>query len=292
MRLHLLALASSAMASLDIRLMTYNIRLAAPSPSPGEKPWSIRQPLLSSQLNYETASRRSSLVCLQEATYPQLASLHASLGPKTWSYVGVGRDDGAKKGEFSPVFYRPEAWDLEDNATYWLSETPHEVGSVGWDAALPRIATVARFRSVAGGERFVYMCTHFDHQGQTARVNSARLIVNLTDEWASFEDKTLPVFAAGDLNVTPENEAYRILAEELHDVKDVVPEEHRFGNEKTFTGFTVDEKDDTVIDHMFVRDAQGLEFVSFAVGNARFDDGIFISDHRPVVVDLTMEEQG
>jgi endonuclease/exonuclease/phosphatase family metal-dependent hydrolase len=148
--------------------------------------------------------------------------------------------------------------------------------------------TVARFRHGSSGARFVYMCTHFDHVGQTARENSAYLIVNLTDVWASNESKTLPVFLGGDLNVTPDNKAYQILASELHDTKDIVPKAHHFGNVKTYTAFTVDTSDDTEIDHIFVRDPTGLEFDSFAVGNTRFDDGIFISDHRPVVVDFKM----
>ncbi|KAH7129349.1 Endonuclease/exonuclease/phosphatase [Dactylonectria estremocensis] len=280
-----ISVAAASSGTINLRLVTYNIRLAVAVGGSGEELWAVRQPLMSAQLNYETAGRPESLLCFQEATYPQVQDLDDGLGDE-WTYVGVGRDDGAQAGEFSPIFYRPSVWKLEKNTTYWLSETPEKAGSVGWDAALPRIVTVARFRHSSSGARLVYMCTHFDHLGQTARENSAKLLVNVSDEWASYKKKTLPVFLGGDLNVTPDNAAYQTLAEEMHDAKDVVPQEHRFGNVKTYTGFTVDSSDDTEIDHIFVNDPEGLEWDSFAVLNTRFEDNIFISDHRPVVVDL------
>ncbi|KAK7426291.1 hypothetical protein QQZ08_007191 [Neonectria magnoliae] len=279
--------ATASFRTLDVRLMTYNIRLAVSVGGPGEELWSVRHPLMSAQLNYETAGRPGSLMCFQEATYPQVQDLDNSLGD-AWTYVGVGRDDGAQGGEFSPIFYRPSVWKLEGNTTYWLSETPEKVGSVGWDAALPRIVTVARLRHASSGARIVYMCTHFDHVGQVARENSAKLLAKLADDWSTYKKKTIPVFLGGDLNVTPDNPAYVTLASEMHDTKDVVSAKHHFGNSKTYTAFTVDASDDTEIDHIFVNDPEGLKWDSFAVLNTRFDDGIFISDHRPVVVDFKM----
>ncbi|KPM37462.1 hypothetical protein AK830_g9114 [Neonectria ditissima] len=278
---------AAASRTLSLRLVTYNIRLAVSVPGAGEELWSVRHPLMSAQLNFETAGRPESLMCFQEATYPQVQDLDGSLG-EAWTYVGVGRDDGAQAGEFSPIFYRPSVWKLEDSKTYWLSETPNEAGSVGWDAALPRIVTVARLRHDSSGARFVYMCTHFDHIGQVARENSAKLIASIADDWSTYKKKDIPVFVGGDLNVTPDNQAYLILASEMHDTKDVVPAEHHFGNSNTYTAFTVDTLDDTEIDHIFVNDLEGLEWDSFAVLDNRFDDGIFISDHRPVVVDFRM----
>ncbi|KAM5341671.1 hypothetical protein ACJ41O_014702 [Fusarium nematophilum] len=279
--------AAPTSSTLDLRLMTYNIRLAVGIPGAGEELWSTRRPLMASQLNYETAGRPESLLCMQEATFPQVQDLQTDFSSE-WAYVGVGRDDGAQKGEFSPIFYRPSVWTLEQNKTYWLSETPDKPGSKGWDAALPRIVTVARFSHVDSGARLVYMCTHFDHVGQRARENSAYLLSDLADRWSSHKRHSLPVFLGGDLNVTPDNPAYQILASEMHDVKHVVPQERHFGHWNTYTAFTPDASDDIEIDHIFVRDPTGLEFKTFAVLNTRFEDGVFISDHRPVVVDVKM----
>lgn len=277
-----------AAETLDVRLMSYNIRYATTTPTGLEKPWSTRLPFMTSQLNYELAGRPSSLVCMQEALYSQVVDLKDGFGP-SWDYVGVGRDDGVQEGEFSPIFYQPSQWRLLSNQTYWLSETPDVVGSVGWDAALPRIANAARLQHRQSGEAVVFLCTHFDHNGQTAREKSAELLVDIAGKWSTGNSThKSPVFLGGDLNVTPDNKAYKTLAAELHDIADVVPEALHYGHNNTSTGFDEDDSNNGRIDHLFVQDTDGLDFLTYAVLNTRFDDGIYISDHRPVVSDVRL----
>lgn len=43
----------------------------------------------------------------QEVLLRQLNDLDALLGDE-WARVGVGRDDGAVRGEFSPIFYKKQ----------------------------------------------------------------------------------------------------------------------------------------------------------------------------------------
>jgi hypothetical protein len=45
-----------------------------------------------------------------------------------WAYIGVGRDDGKEKGEYSPIIYRSRVWRVESWRTVWLSETPDRPG--------------------------------------------------------------------------------------------------------------------------------------------------------------------
>jgi len=147
----------------------------------------------------ETAGRAGSLICMQEVLNQQLVDIKADLG-SAWTHVGVGRSDGGQGGEFSPILYQPGVWQLQRNRTYRLSSTPDVVGSVGWDAALPRIVTVAQFAHVSTGAKLVYMCTHFDHQGQVAREQSASLVIQIADEWetpAQGSSELTPVFLGG-----------------------------------------------------------------------------------------------
>ncbi|RSL59252.1 hypothetical protein CEP54_007384 [Fusarium duplospermum] len=275
----------------NLRLMTYNIRYSVdPSKAEeGEELWPIRRPLMAAQLNYELAGRPDSLVCMQEVTYPQAMDLQDDLGDD-WALIGGGRRDGAKKGELSPIFYRRSVWNLEQTKTYWLSKTPDKAGSIGWDAELPRVVTVGRFRHIHTGARVVYMCTHFDWKGKRSQEHSAVMIIDLADRWSSHKRESLPVFVAGDLNATPESPAYHLMATQLYDLKYEVPSNKRFGHQTTYTGFTLDESDDMELDHMFVRDPMDISYKSFAVLNTRYDDGIFISDHRPIVVDMEITQ--
>ena len=61
-----------------------------------------------------------------------------------WKYIGVGRDDGVTRGEYSPIFYNTEVHELISWRYFWLSEHPEKPGR-GWDAASVRICTVGRF---------------------------------------------------------------------------------------------------------------------------------------------------
>lgn len=98
---------------------------------------------------------------LQEVLHRQLRYLDEAL--PEYRYVGVGRDDGKQAGEYSPIFYRTASLKLVRTLTFWLSETPTEV-SVGWDAALERICTMALFEDRAEKKRFFVFNTHFDHR--------------------------------------------------------------------------------------------------------------------------------
>jgi endonuclease/exonuclease/phosphatase family metal-dependent hydrolase len=280
------ALAVVADAALDMRLITYNIRFAAEWRERGERPWGTRGPLMAAQLAHHTAGHPDALMCFQEALQHQIDDL-VTLIDDGWEAVGQGRD-GDHHGEHSPIFYRPEAWELLGDETYWLSPTPRKEGSRGWDAAFPRIVTVARLRHRKTGDPFVYMCTHFDHVGKVAREKSAEMIVRMADELAavSHDGRHAPVFVAGDLNSEPHEGAFKTLAARLANSRDQVRDSRRIGNRNTYTAFTETNWDDMEIDFIFSRDPKDVEWVSFAVPNARFDDKVFISDHRPVIVDF------
>ncbi|KAF9766182.1 hypothetical protein IL306_001428 [Fusarium sp. DS 682] len=281
--------ASPLSRSTDVRLITYNIRLAPKKPQRGEELWPVRRPRLSAQINYETSGRPESIICMQEATYPQIQDIQQDLGSE-WDYYGIGRK-GGQRDEFSPIFYRPSIWNIEEKQTYWLSNTPEKVGSKGWDAAFPRIVTIARFQHATTGNRIVYMCTHFDHKGRKARANSAKQLTDLAEAWSIIDGEPIPVFIGGDLNSSPSGAAYKHLAKTMNDVKNLVPQGKRYGHSSfTYTGFTVSPRDDMDLDHIFVHNPTGIEFKAFAVLNSLYEDGVFISDHRPVVVDVRLNQ--
>lgn len=289
--------ASAKLVDVFPRLVSYNLRWAVPSPSPPEPAWAERLPKLRAQLGFETAGRPETLICMQEVIASQLKDVNDALGADSWDSIGVGRDDGEDGGEFSPIFYRPDTWELESNTTYWLSETPEEIGSVGWDAALPRVVTVGQFKHRRSGLPFVYMCTHFDHVGQVAREESAKLIVSLAKKYADATaqdgEEPTPVFLGGDLNITPDNPAYlEMIAEgNFDDVRDVIDKSRIHGHTGTFTGFDWNGEDELDrIDHIFrYRQVRDLDLLTYGVIENRFDDGLWISDHRAVVVDIHFE---
>jgi len=276
--------------SLPIRLITYNIRYAASHRAPNEEPWPIRCPKLATQLQFTTSGFESAFICHQEVLHPQLQDLARQLGPR-WAYIGQGRDGGTE-GEYSPIFYVPHVWKCDDWRTIWLSETPN-VPSRGWDAVLNRIVTVGEFTHRRTGVRIVVMSTHFDHVGTKAREESAKLIVSVVREVREGRNgrRAAAVILGGDFNSQPDDLGYKIITAPdsgLVDVRGCVAEEKRYGNEHTYTSFGETDDAPKRIDFLFVTNDAGSKVATYGVLSNRFDDGVYISDHRPVVADLEL----
>lgn len=283
------------MQHLPLRVISHNIRYATRNPVEGEKPWPIRCPRVCAELDFNSINPTTSFICLQEVLSSQLEDVLRNLNERatpgsSWEYIGVGRDDGKKAGEFGPIFYRPSVWKLEKWETVWLSKTPDRP-SKGWDAALPRIVTIGFFTHQASRQRVVMMNTHFDHQGETARAMSANLILKLVREHQVVENSStiVPVLLAGDFNSTPDEQAYINMTSPgsgMVDVSTCIPKGKRHGNRLTFTSFG--EWAPSRIDFIFSNKNDKCLHRSYAVLENKFDDDIYLSDHRTVIADFVL----
>lgn len=192
-----------------LRVMSFNIRY--PNPEDGFNYWPHRKELVASMIRYHDAD----LIGVQEAHRSQLDELTDLLPGYRW--YGVCRTDGSTDpnpdGEFSAILYREERILQVEGGTFWLSQTPEQVGSVGWDAALPRIVTWCKFQDKSDEQEFFHFNTHFDHMGKQARAESARLILRQITAIAGEQ----PVLLTGDFNATPTELPYRILIDEQED---------------------------------------------------------------------------
>ena len=259
-------------ASADpIRAMTFNIRLDIASD--GANAWPHRRQMVGALIRHEAPD----LLGTQEVIVHQKEYLEAQF--PDYTFVGVGRDDGAKAGEFSPLAWRNDRFEMLDSGTFWLSPTP-EVPSKGWDAALPRVATWALLRDLRSGRMIRVLNTHFDHVGTQARANAARMIA----EWAAEGD--MPAIVMGDFNVPTGSEPYKVLATTaqsgLTDAR-AVSRTPPYGPPGTFTGFDITTAPDTPIDHIFVTPDFAVD--DYAVVTQHWG-GRLPSDHYPVVADL------
>lgn len=260
-----------------IRAMTYNIRLDLASD--GDNAWPLRRDMVAALIRHEAPD----LVGMQEVLIGQKRDLERAL--PEYATVGVARDDGREKGEFSPIAYRRERFALVDSGTFWLSATP-AVPSKGWDAAYPRIATWAILRDRKHGRRLRVINTHFDHVGIVARRESAALL----SSWMGRGTRArTPTILMGDLNSTPDDAGYRLLAANaalgLGDAR-AVSKSPPYGPPGTFNAFKIDSNAPAPIDHIFVSGRFVVR--NYAVVTQHWG-GRLPSDHYPVVADLMLE---
>ncbi len=251
-------------------IATYNVRYD----NPGDEGnlWKDRLPHVISLIRFHQIG----LFGTQEGLSHQVRQMSEGLG---FEFVGVGRDDGAEKGEYTAILFDPALYKLEDSGTFWLSPTP-ETPSKGWDAALNRICTWGRFKDQKGKKFYVFN-VHYDHIGQQAREESSKLVMAKVGE---INTQNLPAILMGDFNVTPDNAAYAtILDNPSWKDSRLIPKIPAYGPKGTFSAFNWERMPDGIIDHIFVQGK--IEVIRHGILTDNYGKK-YPSDHFPVLAEI------
>ena len=352
------SLSQSRPATLNLRVFSHNIRYASERPSANERPWPDRLPLILNQFAYHTRFLQTcpgpqcindsdtdiatSFICLQEVLHSQLTDILNGLNQQfpakpvaepsdvvsepVWSHIGVGRDDGKQAGEYSPIIFPRQLFDVLHHETVWLSSTPDRP-SKDWGAACIRIVNVGVFEQKQTQRRVMVCNTHLDHRSAMARENGVKLILKticrVCEEWSqggkevsdvnSGASNYLPVILAGDFNAFDTDKAYLTMANSdfMTDVRDLVKGRLRYGDEKTFTSWGPDQEpsEQGRIDFLWLGDKTKImsdfqqiekhqeedaghqpelriKVRGYTVLPNVWDKGVYCSDHRCVVADM------
>lgn len=247
-------------------IMTYNIKYDNKHDSINN--WDLRKEKMLELINHYQAD----IVGLQESLLNQHTYLQQNLSQ--FKVIGVGRDDGKDKGEFSPILYNFKKFQLVETATFWLSDTP-EKPSLGWDAAIKRVCTYALLKNKKTKKKIWVFNTHFDHVGVVAREKSAELILK---KIAALNSKKYPVILMGDLNLTPEKTPITLIKETLDDAKEISLSRF-YGPNGTFNAFN-NSVTNVRIDYIFTK---YLKVTSYLHIDDRLNNHNHISDHFPVL---------
>lgn len=269
-----LLLSGQFMIAQTLHALTYNIRYD--SPNDGENQWKYRKHFLAEQLLFHSPD----VFGIQEGLHQQVQFLDSAL--TEYSYVGVGRDDGQTKGEYSAIYYKPAIFRLKEHSTFWLSETPQKV-SVGWDAAMERICTYGLFQHIESEKYFWVFNTHFDHRGEMARKKSVELILDMIND---INIKGYPVVLMGDLNLEPDHTSIKNLQHKMQDSA-ISCTRVCFGPSGTFNGFNFCKAVTRRIDYIFVSKDVVVEKHAILSDSWNLK---YPSDHLPVFVQLKLSE--
>jgi endonuclease/exonuclease/phosphatase family metal-dependent hydrolase len=256
----------------QVKVMTYNIRLDTPVDSINQ--WPKRtQKVFDLIRKYDP-----DILGIQEAIHHQLMDLIKNL--PEYDYVGVGRDDGKTKGEYSAILFKKERFTVQQQGTFWLSETPEVPGSKSWDAAITRVASWAKLKDKKTKKDFLSINTHFDHIGTEARRHSAGLLKTKANELG----KNLPVIITGDFNCTRSDPPYStIMNPDGIKLIDPLPGEP-IG---TFCGFKVNGIECRAIDYLFCTEHWTASDYKVITDN---DGKYYPSDHLPVMTTFTLKK--
>ncbi len=240
------------------------------------------------------AAEKPDVFGVQEFSRPWSAWL------ETHEFPGYGKAGGATDhtAEGCYIFYRKEKLELLRDGSFWLAEGAPSVAAVGWDAKYDRICSYAFLKSRKNGSVFLMLNTHFDHVGEEARTNSAKLVLSELPKLRRIAEEHYhvahcPAVLVGDLNALPSSDAYRILAGELADARFASAGKTVSDEYCTFSGFHWCDspadyvKNNYIIDYIFTdRETCVKEFGMVAASTNLCPYGPFVTDHNVIWADL------
>ncbi len=253
----------------ELTLLSYNIRIDVEGDNPR---WAERREPMARQIGFVAPD----IFGLQEATLPNVDYLAGQL--PGYDHYGIGRDDGAGKGETTTLFWRSDRFDVVDRHTEWCSPTPDKPSlypGAGWPRTITRVVLKDRLSHRVLDVRNL----HFDNVSEDARRACAEQVEHLP---------VLPgatVLIMGDLNSAPDTAAYQTLTRtgEMVDARTVTGVD--FGPASTFNGFDTHSDSGMNIDHIFV--PKGTAVTRYGV----LTDTLYgraISDHYPVTTTIEL----
>ena len=263
-----------------IKAMSFNLRTGLAAD--GENSWVYRKGIVAAYIEQEIPD----VMGVQEALIFQLTYIEQNVPGYAW----VGRSRRLLPDEYSAVFYRTDKYELIDQSTFWLSDTPEVVGSQFSTSQLcPRIVTWAELESLATGRTFFVFNTHWDtYHGDEVHERSAALMVEKIAEIAG----DAPVLVTGDFNETVDSSGYQILtgAMSYQGASGAMIDPWitlAIADEGTFHNFTGTPTGDSRIDWVLYTDA----LTPFAAEVSHYNqDGSYPSDHFPVFAEFSWAE--
>ena len=233
---------------------TFNIRYDNPADQSNN--WQFRKDTVTRFIQAQDMD----IVGMQEVLHNQLEDLLQRL--PGYKSIGVGRDDGKTKGEYAPILYKEDRFEVLDSNTFWLSQYPDSIGFIGWDGACTRIATWAKMK---------------DRQ-------SGKLIIRKIKEIVG--DR--PAVLTGDFNVNDQSEAYRTITSNAFVLKDAAKiAGKQTGVDYTFHNFgQIPSEQCEKIDFIFV--TPQIKVLDSFIPKEAAPGSKFLSDHNPQIVHLIL----
>ena len=258
----------------SIRITTINIRYD--TSSDGINRWDNRKSLLYKYIK----KNKIDIFCLQEVLPNQLKEIKEEFG----EYIAVGKGRDLVKGESVPIFFKATKFERINEGTFWLSLNPDSIGSVGWGAAHPRIATWILLKDKRTQRVFMVVNTHLDHKSDQAQNMGMQLIKSRINAIMS----GVPVVLTGDLNCSAGSIPYQIALHHDPVMLDCyVNAKKRHGVPYTFHAFGKSLPVDNRVRYDFVFATESFRVGRIDIAREVAIDGVYMSDHNPVLCDLS-----
>jgi endonuclease/exonuclease/phosphatase family metal-dependent hydrolase len=253
-----------------LTVMSFNIRYG--TANDGDNHWLKRRDQLFDLLREQQAD----VVGLQEALHGQIEEILQAV--PGYDYVGVGRSDGRRAGEYAAILFKSSRLRVRRSDTFWFSDTPGVVKSTSWGNQIERICTWAYVEDREGPSFYLYN-VHLDHQSQPSREKSVALLLARI----AARDPKAPAVVTGDFNAGEANPAATAMLASFKDSFRLLHSDAAQAG--TFNGFKLGQTGGEKIDFVFVE--PGTEVLAAEIVRTS-RDGRYPSDHFPVTARIRL----
>ena len=235
-----------------IKVGSFNIRYDNPDEDK-ENSWHFRKDELLKSIKDEHLD-----LCGLQEVLPHLKNDF-----KDYYFYGVCRDDGKSEGEMNPILVNLEKYDVLENDTFWLSDTPN-IPSKFNESACTRIASWVYVQSKISNEAFYFINTHLDHESETAREKQMAVLKTF------LKDKKY--ILVGDFNATDKDAVIVSTQKTSQDVAYVLDKKAGTFNDFDLNLQKMDRIDFIFASHHFVP-------LDYKTHTKRRENGFYLSDH-------------
>ena len=252
----------------QLKIMSFNVRYGSAKETNPMNGWEFRKAACVEMI----LDHKPTLIGFQEAIYTTQWRFFQDELAADYEGFGVGRDDGAEKGETMGILYRKSEIRRLKGGTFWLSPTPDVCSkAVEWGAGHFRTATWGIFEYIATGEKFFFMNTHLDVK--STRDNAMKLIAERIE---MYNPDDLPVYLAGDFNADSSDKIFNNIGN-LKNTRLYAPAE-RTDHGPTANSWTGESK--SVIDHVYC--SKHLAVYEYRTIRDPYSGVVYLSDHYPI----------
>ena len=260
----------------ELKIMSFNVRLGTAKENNPQNGWDFRKAACVAMIR----DHKPTLIGFQEAVYDIQWQFFLKEFADEYEGFGVGRDDGAEKGETMGIMYRKSEIRKLKEGTFWLSPTPDVCSkAVEWGAGCFRTATWGIFEYIATGEKFFFMNTHLD--GASTRDNAMKLIAERIE---MYNPDNLPVYLSADFNADASDKIFNHIKDKLMNCRLVAPAD-RSDHGPTTNNWTGLSK--TIIDHIYC--TKTLKVIEYRTVREAYKDVTFVSDHYPIYAIVSLK---
>lgn len=225
-------------------------------------------------------SNSPAVIGLQECSWTIREDILAADANKKALGISVsGQESGYTSESSNTIIYRNDILEALNSGTFWLSSTPDVVSNTYGNAGKPRTCTWAKFKMKDSERSFYVFNAHIESDANaTDRYYAVQVILNKIN---SINTENFPVIITGDHN-DKESDLAAYFGSGFTSARSSAGTTDT-GDTLNAFGETV--SSDTVIDHIYTKNCTAN---TFYVDRSRYNGRDYVSDHYPVVCDLTL----